>query len=89
MDHNSESDDDTFTSRDFCAGSEDDLSEDDYSFDSENSVDAKLSKGGLNSVPRGWMSEAGLQQKNTLWLFILDSVHVMEGPKASDVPTHN
>jgi hypothetical protein len=24
---------------------------------------AKLSKGGLNSVPRGWMREAGLQQK--------------------------
>jgi hypothetical protein len=39
MDHNSESDDDTFTSRDFCAGSDDDLSEDNYSFDSENSVD--------------------------------------------------
>ena len=39
MNHNSESDDDTFTSRDFCAGSQDDLSEDDYSFDSENSVD--------------------------------------------------
>jgi hypothetical protein len=50
---------------------------------------AKLSKGGLNSVPRGWMREAGLQQKNTVWLDILDSVHVMEGPKASDVPTHN
>jgi hypothetical protein len=39
MDHNSESDDDTFTSRDFCAGSDNDLSEDDYSLDSENSVD--------------------------------------------------
>ena len=39
MDHNSESEDDTFTSRDFCAGSDDDLSEDNYSFDSENSVD--------------------------------------------------
>jgi hypothetical protein len=39
MDHNSESDDNTFTSRDLCARSDDDLSEDDYSFVSENSVD--------------------------------------------------
>ena len=39
MDHNSESDDDTFTSGDFCAGSDDDLSKDDYSFASKNSVD--------------------------------------------------
>ena len=39
MDHNSKSDGDTFTSRDFSAGSDNDLSEDDYSFDSECSVE--------------------------------------------------
>jgi hypothetical protein len=39
MDHNSESDDDTFTSRDFHAESDGDLSDDDYSFDSECSID--------------------------------------------------
>jgi hypothetical protein len=39
MDHNSELDDDTFTSRDFHANDDDDLSEDDYSFDSECSID--------------------------------------------------
>ena len=39
MDHNSESDDDTFTSRDFHAESDDDHSDDDYSFVSECSID--------------------------------------------------
>ena len=39
MDHNSELDNDTFTSRDFHADDDDDLSEDDYSFDSECSID--------------------------------------------------
>ena len=46
MDHNSESDDDTFTSHDFHAESDDDLSEDDYSFDSECSINFSFASTG-------------------------------------------